>query len=103
MGSGWLTLPKAFGIFGLAFGLIMMTLAGINALIAIKLFSKLSKKYKGVGNYAQLVDAAMGTRYKKIINGIFALNLFGTLIAYGLVCNKFLSTVLENCFANAFG
>jgi hypothetical protein len=30
MGSGWLTLPKAFGIYGLASGMILMTLAGLN-------------------------------------------------------------------------
>ena len=31
MGSGWLTLPKAFGIYGLVSGLIMMTFSGVNA------------------------------------------------------------------------
>jgi hypothetical protein len=30
MGSGWLTLPKAFGIYGLVSGMILMTLAGLN-------------------------------------------------------------------------
>jgi hypothetical protein len=30
MGSGWLTLPKAFGIYGLVSGMILMTLAGVN-------------------------------------------------------------------------
>jgi hypothetical protein len=30
MGSGWLTLPKAFGIYGLVSGMILMTFAGLN-------------------------------------------------------------------------
>ena len=103
MGSGWLTLPKAFGIYGLASGSFMMTMAAMNAFIALNIFARMMRKNKNCENYAQLVETTLGNKSKIICNFVFALNLFGTLIAYGLVINKLFLHVFEGPLANLFG
>ena len=103
MGSGWLTLPKAFATYGLGLGLIMMTFSGINGQIALKLFAKASRKYKGTENYAQLVYDSCGVRTKNLLNTVFTINLIGTLIAYTLVANTLVCTVFESITARLFG
>merc|ERR1712185_114363 len=98
-GSGWLTLPKAFGIYGLGTGSILMVLAGVNAWICLKLLSKVLKKHKNVQNYAELIMITLGHRAKVALNIIFAINLIGTIIAYGLVANMLICSVLEQPMA----
>ena len=74
MGTGWLTLPKAFATYGLVNGLILMSCAGINGFIALWLFAKASRRYKESKNYAQLVSESLGNKMKNFLNIVFFIN-----------------------------
>lgn len=102
MGSGWLTLPKAFGIYGVASGLILMAMSSISSIIAIKILAKMMNEYKINSTYPLLVKEVLGNGAKNIINILYSLCLFGTLLAYGLVCNKFFCNVFEKPLASLF-
>jgi len=74
MGTGWLTLPKAFATYGLVNGLILMSCAGINGFIALWLFAKASRRFKESKNYAQLVAESLGNKMKNFLNIVFFIN-----------------------------
>ena len=78
MGSGWLTLPKAFGIYGLALGLIMITFFASQQIVALFIYSELNKTYKNKESYASLIKAVLGKKSSSMLQCFFVLNLFFT-------------------------
>merc|ERR1711976_110479 len=78
MGAGWMTLPKAFGIYGLALGLIMITFFASQQLVALYIYTELIKKYKNTDTYADLVMAVLGKKSAIALQGFFVINLFFT-------------------------
>lgn len=60
------------------------------------------KEYKMNSTYPLLVEKVIGKKAKGAINLFFFLCLFGTMLAYGLVCNQFFCAVFEEPLRNAF-
>ena len=102
MGSGWLNIPKAFGIYGLGLGLILVFAAAINQMIALYLYTELCKAFKNKESYGELMRAVLGKKPAMFLDCMFVLNLFGTLIAYSLVINNLLTNVVERPLASLF-
>jgi len=81
VGSGWLTIPKAYSIYGLIPGVSLFCLSVLNIVIAIKLLADLMCTYKNLDFYSEIVEAVLGKRWKSFHSSTYLLNLFGSCIA----------------------
>ena len=103
VGSGWLALPKIFAIYGIASGCALGIIAVVNSMISIRMMANLMNKYKKCDSMSELVAKILGPKAAKAMSIIFTINLFGSLIAYSLIANTFLCSLVEAPIAAALG
>jgi amino acid permease len=103
VGSGWLALPKIFAIYGYGSGCALGLIATVNSMISIRMMANLMNKYKKCDSMSELVAKILGPKAAKAMSIIFTINLFGSLIAYSLIANSFLCSLIEAPMAAAMG
>jgi len=103
VGSGYLSLPKAFACYGLIWGSLMMIIAAINGIYSIKMMSKIMSKYKNCEFYADVIEKILGKKAKKFMVVVYIINLFGSLVAYSLIANTFVMNLIQPYLSSKYG
>ena len=85
-----LALPASIAQLGYVPGFIMLFVGAANLGIGLYCFRYLSFKYPTARIYSQLVKQIMGDKCEKLINWVYLIYVWTSLIAYILVTQKFL-------------
>ena len=99
VGVGMLALSKSIASYGYIPGIIMLFIGASNLYIGLYCFRYLMFKYPRAGIYSELVGQVLGRRSEKMLNWIFLIYVWGSLIAYVLVCK--LKSIYIVCTLNA--
>lgn len=84
-GVGMLALSKSIASYGYIPGVAMLFVGAFNLYLGLFCFRYLMFKYPSAGIYSELVGQVLGKTGEKVLNWIFLVYVWGSLIAYILV------------------
>lgn len=83
-----LSLSSAVAKFGYIIGVLLFFLAAFNLYLGLYSFKYLMFKYPDTKIYSDLVKEILGKKVESLLNWIFIIYVFGSLVAYILVTEK---------------
>ena len=98
VGTGMLALSQAIAHFGYVPGTAMLIIGAVNLLIGLYCFKFLIFNYPETKIYSQLVQSILGDFWAKVINWVFIIYIWGSLIAYILVAQLFIQDLSKPIF-----
>ena len=93
VGSGFLAIPHAIYNYGVYGGIFMNIFGAFNLFLSATAFSTLLIKHREAKIYSELVKLVLGPTMENVLNYIFLLYVWGTLISYIVICRD----LIINC------
>lgn len=98
VGTGMLALSQAIANFGYIPGTLMLIIGALNLLIGLYCFTFLIFKFPESKIYSQLVNSILGGFWARVINWVFIVYIWGSLIAYILVAQLLVADLTTPVF-----